>query len=71
VYLVRVSLSHSIQCQAHLEAAAIGEGSVAFVVIVEAASEAEADGLSTEVVLAGHSSILVRLRNVAPLRIFL
>jgi hypothetical protein len=34
----------------HLEAAAIGEGAVTFVVIVEMASEAEADGLSTAVV---------------------
>lgn len=50
MYLIRVSLSHLIQCQTHLEAVAIGEGAVTFVVIVEAASEAEADGLSTEVV---------------------
>jgi hypothetical protein len=34
----------------HLQAAAIREVAVTFVVIMEAASEAEANGLSTEVV---------------------
>jgi hypothetical protein len=52
VYLIRVSLSHLIQCQTHLKAVAIGEGAVTFVVIMEAASEAEADRLSIEVVVS-------------------
>jgi hypothetical protein len=50
VYLIRVSLSHLIQCQMHLEAA----------------SEAEADGLSSAVVASKAFRYTLRLRKVTP-----
>ena len=64
VNLVRVSLSHSIQCQTHLGAAAIEAGAVAFVVIAEAAAEAEADRLGMGV-LAEVVFVVIDLEVVA------